>query len=80
MSHIFISSFTQTSWNLHFQLILVYQRAHSLFKTIFMASGLPQRPTIDIFHQAVFCSLASSGNNGRKRCSNLNRVVFLKNF
>ena len=38
------------------------KKTNSLFKLIFRASKLPQRPKVDIFQEALFCNLSSSTN------------------
>ena len=42
--------------------ILVFQKTHSIFKLIFRASELQQRPKVDIFEEAQFSISASSTN------------------
>ena len=49
---------------LHFLKILVFEKAHSLFKLIFKATPLQKVPEYDIFQKALFCTLASSMNLG----------------
>ena len=45
---------------LHSRKNLVLQEIHSLFKLIFSATQLKQRPGYDIFQKALFYTLASS--------------------
>ena len=45
-----------------FDIILAFQKIHSLFKLIFRASELPQRPKFDMFQEALFWTSASSPN------------------
>ena len=57
--HIFISNLTHTPWNLHFWSILIFQNFHSIFKVIFRASELPQRPKSDTFQETSFWTSTS---------------------
>ena len=49
---------------LHFLKMLVFEKAHSLFKLIFKATKLQKVPEYDIFQKALFRTLASSMNLG----------------
>ena len=47
---------------LHLLKILVFEKAHSLFKFILKAAPLQKVPEYDIFQKSLFCTLDSSMN------------------
>ena len=49
---------------LHFLKILVFEKAHSLFKLSFKANQLQKTPEFDIFQKTLFCNLVSNMNLG----------------
>ena len=49
---------------LHFLMVLVFEKVHSLLKLIFRATQLQKVPGYDIFQKTLFCTLASSMNLG----------------
>ena len=52
---------------------LIFEKAHTHYKLIFKASQSQEIPEYDMFHQALFCALASTMNLG------LNTVLVTEN-
>ena len=61
---IFISNSVQVPLVLYFLKILVFEKAHLLFKLIFKATQLENVPEYDTFQKTVFCTLVSNMNLG----------------
>ena len=76
---IFISNPVQIPWFYVFLKILVFQKTHLLFKLIFRATQLQQRP-IWFISKSIILHLNVKYKFGTKRCSGCGRAVFKKSF
>ena len=74
--HFFISTSVQTTLNLNFLQILVFQKSHKPLKLIFRSAELREILKFDIFQKSLFCTFGKS-KVSTKSCSKCSRTLFL---